>query len=75
MKTAVYTLGNNGHQPVSIEVQAGTTAAVGDVAQTVTGLLTIAPGKQVVIESARVNDGQIANLKKANFITAVQSYI
>jgi hypothetical protein len=75
MRTLVYTLGNNSHQAVSVNFQAGTTAAVGDVPQTATGLLTIEPGKKVVIEASRVNDGQIVNLKAANLLTATQAWV
>jgi hypothetical protein len=58
----VYTLGNIGHQPVSINYQAGTATAVGDVAQAAHGLLTISPGKKVIIEQSRVNYGQLHTL-------------
>ena len=75
MKTLCYTLGNNGHQPVSVTIQAGTTVAVGDVPMLKTGALTIDPGAKVVIEASRVNDGQIYNLKAGGFLTATESYI
>jgi hypothetical protein len=77
MKVLVYTLGNSGHQPVSVAIQAlpiGATAA-GDVPSVKTGMLTIEPGTKVTIEASRVNDGQIVNLKSTNFITATQSYL
>ncbi|MFA5767614.1 MAG: hypothetical protein WC919_06855 [Candidatus Paceibacterota bacterium] len=70
----VYVLGNNSHQPVSINYQVGDAAAVGDVAQTAHGLLTISPGKKVVIEQSRVNYGQLHNLASQNLLTVAQSY-
>jgi hypothetical protein len=75
MKIPVYTLGNNSHQPVSVNYQAGTTTAVGDVAQSAHGLLTISPGKKVVIEQSRVNYGQIHNLSASNSLTVTSSYV
>lgn len=75
MKTPVYILGNNSHQPTSINYQVGTAAAVGDVAQTAHGLLTISPGKKVTIEQNRVNFGQLHTLAAANLLTVTDTYI
>ena len=82
MKTPVYVLSNNSHQPVSVNYQVspglatGTASAVeGAPPPTNHGLLTIAPGTKVVIEQSRVNFGQIHNLAAQNLITMAQSYL
>jgi hypothetical protein len=75
MKTPVYILGNNSNQPTSVNYQAGTAAAVGDVAQTAHGLLTILPGKKVTIEQNRVNFGQLHTLAASNLLTMTDTYI
>lgn len=69
MAVRVYTLDNVSKQPVSVVCQQGTAAAVGDVPQTHSGMLTIQPGKNVTIEADRVNFGQIKNLKAMNLVS------
>jgi len=71
----VYVLGNSSHQPVSVNYQAGDAAAVGDVPQSSHGLLTISPGKKVVIEQSRVNYGQLNTLASQNLLTIAQTYV
>ena len=68
MAVHVYTLDNISRQPISVIYQQGTAAAAGDVPQTSTGLLTIAPGKKVTIEAERVNLGQLKNFENLNLI-------
>ena len=75
MRIPVYVIGNNSHQPVSVNYQAGDAAAVGDVPQSSHGLLVVSPGKKVTIEASRVNYGQIAILKTANLLTVTESYL
>jgi hypothetical protein len=75
MRTPVYVIGNNSHQPVSVNYQAGAEAAVGDVPQTAHGLLTIVPGKKVTIEQSRVNFGQLHTLASNNLLTMTEGYL
>lgn len=75
MLKPVFVIGNNSHQPVSINYQAGDEAAVGTIPQLSHGLLTIIPGKSVTIEQTRVNYGQIHTLVSQNLLTLTESYL
>ena len=74
MRIPVYILGNGSHQPISVNYQAGEIAAVGDVPQNSHGLLTITPGKKVVIEQTRVNYGQLHTLAAKYGLIITESY-
>lgn len=80
MTIPVYVLGNNSQQPVSVNYQAlaaNDSAASGTdvVAPSFHGLLTVAPGKKVVIEQSRVNYGQIHTLAAQNLLTVTSSFL
>ena len=68
MAVEIYTLDNISRQPISVIYQQGSAAAAGDVPMDHTGLLTIAPGKQVTVEASRVNLGQLKNFENLNLI-------
>ncbi len=64
-----YTINNVSKQVVKISISKGT-RDIGDVPKSKSGSLSIAPQASVTLEASRVNEGQLANLRRRKLITA-----
>lgn len=72
MAAKLTTITNVSNQPIPVLVNETTTAGVNassNLAKTVQGQITIPAGKQLVVETARVDLAQLERLRQLNLIT------